>query len=102
MAWVAVQSGEAFYQRLGMPAFARAPTELGDSMHVFALGPTVALLVLGLLARRQQVARAVVVLCAVLVILTAGLVIWRVVLVGHSGSTAVWGDIVENTEAPAG
>ena len=46
MVWVAIESGEAFYRRLGMPALARGHTELGDSMHLFVLGLTVAVLVL--------------------------------------------------------
>ena len=102
MAWVAAESGEAFYQRLGMPEAAREHTELGETVYWFALALTAALLVLGLLSRRERAAAAMVTLGAVLVFAAAGLLTWRVVLVGHSGSAAVWGDVVENTQAPAG
>ena len=102
LAWVAAESGEAFNQRLGLPAVARAHTQLGDSLHLFALYLTVALLVLGVLARRQRLAKAMVAVGVVLVLATAGLVAWRTILVGHSGSDAVWGEVVENTQAPAG
>ena len=102
MAWLAAESGKAFYQRLGMPAAAREHTELGETVYWFALALTAALLVLGLLSRRRRETQAMVALGAVLVFATAGLLTWRIVLVGHSGSDAVWGDVVENTEAPAG
>jgi len=102
LAWVAAESGEAFNQRLGLPAVARAHTQLGDSLHLFALYLTVALLVLGVLARRQRLAKAMVAVGVVLVLATAGLVVRRTILVGHSGSDAVWGEVVENTQAPAG
>jgi hypothetical protein len=101
LAWVTARSGEAFYQRLGMPESAREHTELGETMYWFALALTAALLVLGLLSRRQGMRHAMVALGAVLVFATAGLLTWRVVLVGHSGSAAVWSEIVQNTEAPA-
>ena len=101
LAWVAAESGEAFYQRLGMPAEALEHTEIGETVYWFALALTAALFVLGVLARRQRVAQAVVALGAVLVVATAGLLTWRVVLVGHSGSAAVWSQIVQNTQAPA-
>ena len=102
MAWAAAESGEAFNQRLGMPSAAQEHTELGVSVPWFALALTAALLLLGILARRQRVAQAVVALGAVLVFATAGLLTWRVVLVGHSGSAAVWSEVVQNTHAPAG
>jgi len=102
MAWFAAESGEAFYQRLGMPAVALRHTQLGDSLYLFAIAVTVALFLLGLLARRQRAAQAVVALGVILVFATSSLLLWRTVLVGHAGSDAVWGDIVENTQAPAG
>ena len=102
MAWATAESGEAFNQRLGMPAAAQEHTQLGDTVLWFALALAAALLVLGMLSRRQGAARAVVALGVVLVIATAGLLTWRAVLVGHSGSAAVWGEVVQNTQAPAG
>ncbi len=102
LAWAAAQSGEVFYQRLGMPAAAREHTELGGTVYWFALALTASLLVLGLLSRRQRGSQIILALGAVLVVATAGLLTWRVVLVGHSGSDAVWGDVVESTRAPAG
>ena len=102
LAWVAVESGEAFNARLGAPAVALEHTELGESMYWFALALAAALLLLGVLARRQRVAQAKVAVGVVLVVTAAGLLVWRTVLVGHSGSAAVWGDIVESTQAPAG
>ena len=102
MVWVAAESGEALYQRLAMPPAAREHTELGESVYWFALALTGALLVLGLLSRRERAGRAMVTLGTVLVFVTAGLLAWRVVQVGHTGSAAVWSEIVQNTQAPAG
>jgi hypothetical protein len=102
LAWVATESGEALNQRLGLPDVARRHTELGDSLPIFVFLLTVALVVLGVLARRQRAANALVAVGVVMVLVTAGLLTWRAVLVGHSGSAAVWGPIVENTQAPAG
>lgn len=100
LAWVATQSGEQLNQRLAQPVEAAEHVAIADSLPWFVLALAVLSLTLGLLARRVGPRSVATLVVAVLVVAGAGVTAWRTVLVGHSGSSAVWGGIVENTPAP--
>lgn len=100
LAWVATQSGEQLNERLGQPPEAVEHVALADSLPWFVLALAVLSLTLGLLARRAGPRSVATFVVAVLVVAGAVVTTWRTVLVGHSGSRAVWGSIVENTLAP--
>jgi len=92
MTFTARQSGEAFQERLGGSQVAADHAALGRNVLWFALGLFVAS-VLVAMARgsgRMLPAGIVAVVAGTLVVISA-------VLTGHSGSEAVWADIVTKT-----
>jgi Ca2+/Na+ antiporter len=91
MTFVARQSGEALQTRLG-DRIAQAHAALGRNLIFFALAMLLASLVVAVTRRSQRAP-----LGAVLAVVTGVLVVWWTVRVGHSGSDAVWRDIVTNT-----
>jgi hypothetical protein len=93
--YVAKESGEKFYERLGRPGGDVARhTELGGTMVWYAL----ALLAAGIVAvaLRRAAPAVVSALLAVVVVVAAAAATVQVVRVGHSGSSAVWKGIVES------
>ena len=93
--FVAVQSGEALQERLPESELISQHAERGESMTLFALALLVASVLVALVRRRSG---AVVVAVGALALVAAGAATVWVVLVGHSGSTAVWRDVIANTQ----
>lgn len=93
--FVAVQSGQALQERLPGNALISQHAERGDSMTVFAVAVLVASVLVALVRRRSGA--VVVAVGALALVAAAAATVW-VVLVGHSGSTAVWRDVIVSTQ----
>ena len=91
MTFVARQSGEALQTRLGAQV-AQEHAAIGRNLIWFALAMFLASLVVAVI-RGSQRAR----LGGVLAVVAGVFAIWWTVRVGHSGSEAVWKDIVTST-----
>lgn len=90
---VAQQSGEALQHRLGPTPAIQQHADLGAQMPWMG----VALLAAGIavtLLRRRAGSRVVLPVVALVV---GGVVVWWTVRVGHSGSQAVWQEVVRHT-----
>lgn len=99
---VAKESGEQFAARVGSP---QPHVELGDRMPLFAGALFVLLLVFWLVDRGIPANRSRpvwLVVLAVVVVIVALAATWWTIRVGHSGSEAVWGPIIENTRPGSG
>lgn len=94
MAFVARQSGEELQARLGGQV-AIEHGRIGYTLWYFGLGLVVAS-VLVAVAKTPTQSRAFAVLS---IVAAAGATLWTI-RTGHSGSEAVWGEIVKNTKAP--
>ena len=93
--FVAVQSGEALKERLPGNELISQHAERGNSMTLFALALLVASVLVALVRRRSG---AVVVAVGALALGAAAAAIVWVALVGHSGSTSVWRDVISSTQ----
>ncbi len=106
------QSGQEFLDRLFPDPESRSDDlkthiERGEDMLWYAIALFVVAVILVLVARRQQQSTAAgrplpafaVPTVAVLAVAAAVLATIQVVLVGHSGSSAVWEDVVKSTDA---
>jgi len=93
--FVAVQSGEALQERLPSSEQISQHAERGNSMTLFVLALLVASVLVALVRRRSGT--VIVAAGALAVVAAAAATVW-VVLVGHSGSTAVWKDVISSTQ----
>lgn len=92
---VAKESGEKLASRVGWP---EDHIEWGEKVPLVAFGLFVVVLVLWFLDRRDRDGRTTLTkVVAVLTILAAVGALAIAVLAGHSGATAVWKPIVDNT-----
>jgi uncharacterized membrane protein len=99
LTFVTKQSGESLQHRLPDNAAIREHAQLGNSMLLFVLGLVVVSVIIALTRRSGGgVSTAVAVLAVVVAVAN---VVW-IVRVGHSGSSAVWKEIIANTTARAG
>jgi hypothetical protein len=98
LTFVTVRSGLALFHRLGQLESVLRHRDLGNILLwiVVALAVASALLWLVQRAGRPVLVTAV----AAVVALLGGATAVQTILVGHSGSTAVWRGIVESTEVP--
>ena len=94
--FVAVQSGEALQERLPSSEQISAHADRGNAMTWFVLALTVASVLVALVRRRSG--SVLVAAGALAVVAAAAATVW-VVLVGHSGSTAVWKDVISSTQS---
>ena len=92
MTFVARESGEALQERLGGSQVAAEHAALGRNVIWFALG----LLVASVIVATARGSRRILPAGVVTVVAGALVVIWTV-RTGHSGSEAVWAEIVSNT-----
>jgi hypothetical protein len=92
LVWVTAESGEALQDRLGGQV-ADEHGDLGESLPYFAAGLLAAAVLSALVGRRRGL--GVVAVAATLV--AAGALTTWTVLTGHSGSEAVWADVVGST-----
>jgi hypothetical protein len=98
LTFVTVRSGLALFDRLDQIEVARRHRDLGNILLWLVVAFAAACVVLWLVQRaRQPMLTAAV---AVLVVLLAGATGVQAILVGHSGSTAVWKGTVDATSAP--
>jgi hypothetical protein len=97
--FIAKQSGETFNARLGQPSVAAFHVQLGNTMHLFALVLFVASV--GVAMVHRVPGRWPAIIATVVVAAAASAAVAQVIRVGHSGSEAVWSDIVKNTRSPA-
>ena len=96
-AFVARLSGEQLAERVGKP---EQHAELGTVLPFIATGLFVIVLVFWLFDRGIPASKyrpMWLVIFAIVVVLVACFAIYWTVRVGHSGTTAVWGPIIENT-----
>ncbi len=99
MVFVTSESGEALQGRLPANEQITQHAELGERMTPFTIGMLVASVLVAVLRRRTG--SLMLAAGAVAVVAAGAATVW-VVLVGHSGSTAVWKDVVSSTNsAPA-
>lgn len=91
---VAQQSGEALQRRLPDNPLIHDHAQLGDSMTVFMVGLLVASVLVALTRRRSG---ALVTAVGGLAVVAAVAATAWVVVVGHSGATAVWKGVVAST-----
>jgi hypothetical protein len=91
---VARQSGEALASRVGFPA---DHVDAGGRVPFVALVLLVVVAVLWWLDRRSEERDGVGKVVAVASVLVAVVAIVSAVIAGHSGATAVWKPIVDNT-----
>lgn len=97
--FVTTQSGQQLQSRLSNSDLISEHAERGEAMTLFALGLLVSSVLVALVRRRSgAVIRAV----GALAVLAAGAATVWVALVGHSGSTAVWKDIISSSNQPKG
>lgn len=103
-AFVAEQSGEALEERL--ESIGAAPASLGDHVDAgeLATKSLLALLVVVLitvfgLARARSEGKGRATIALVLTLAAGGLVGFATVQAGHTGATAVWSDLIANTDA---
>jgi hypothetical protein len=96
---VAQQSGEALQRRLPENPQIADHAELGGSMTVFMVGLLVASVLVALLRRRSG---ALVMAVGALTVVAAVAATAWVVVVGHTGASAVWKDVVANTTPRSG
>jgi uncharacterized membrane protein len=95
---VAKESGQAFAERVGTP---QPHAELADTLPYFALALFVTVAALWLLDRNGSAKRKRpigVAILAIVVIAVAALTTLWTIRVGHSGSEAVWQEIVQQTQ----
>lgn len=98
-AFVAKESGEALYHRIGQFGrndLAEKHVEYGDMLPVFAFGLVIAALAVYLLRRTSKLAVIGILLSIVAGVAAVG---WTTVT-GDSGARAVWEDTIKNTTAP--
>jgi uncharacterized membrane protein len=98
-AFVARLSGEQLAERVGKP---EQHAELGTVLPFIATGFFVLLLVFWLFDRgipANKYRPMWLVILAIVVILAACLAIFWTIRVGHTGTTAVWGSVIENTSS---
>ena len=103
---VATQSGKNLRETVGSTATVQRHADLGDRVIWFALGLLAAAVALWWLARRERahdpVGRGPSLAVSVASALVALAVVVQVVLVGHSGSEAVWSGAVSAPASRAG
>jgi H+/Cl- antiporter ClcA len=95
---VSKESGQEFAQRVGTP---QPHAELADTLPYFALALFVTVAALWLLDRNGSAKRKRpigVAILAIVVIAVAALTTLWTIRVGHSGSEAVWQEIVQKTQ----
>lgn len=98
-AFAAVQSGESLEHRVEQfsePAGLNDHAEWGGRLLILAAALFVGALVIWVTRTRTALASVVAVVAVVGAVATMGLT----AVVGHSGATMVWKDIVSNTKAP--
>ncbi|HET7475703.1 MAG TPA: DUF2231 domain-containing protein [Dermatophilaceae bacterium] len=95
MTLVARQSGEALFARLQQPSVAINHVSLGRNLIWFALGLFVASVLVAVARRGTRRTPA-----AVLSLAAAALALYWAIRTGHTGSQAVWAQVVKNTKAP--
>lgn len=93
------QSGEALQSRLPANPQIQTHAGLGNAMTNFTLALLVASVLVALVRRRSG---AVVMAVAVVAVIAAAAATVWVARVGHSGSTAVWKDVISSTDPPSG
>ena len=97
--YVTRQSGEELFKRLetlGVADVARDHRDLG----LFLIWPMLALFLLSVLiwlATRQAAPAPVMTVLSIATLIAAGVVTYWVIRTGHTGSSAVWKDIVRST-----
>ncbi|HEV8023957.1 MAG TPA: DUF2231 domain-containing protein [Candidatus Nanopelagicales bacterium] len=97
-AWIARLSGAELASRVGNP---QPHVEYGHDLPIFATVFAVLVIVYWLFARGVPANRSRpwwVITLGVAVLVASVAVTWSTVITGHSGSEAVWGSIIENTE----
>jgi hypothetical protein len=99
LTFVTVRSGLAFFNRLDQIEVARRHRDLGNILLWIVVAFAVASVVLWAVQRARQPILAAGV--AALVVLLGGATAVQTLLVGHSGSTAVWKSTVDSTQAPS-
>ena len=97
--FVATQSGQELQSRLPSNEQISEHAERGNAMTLFALGLMAASVLVALVRRRSGA--VVMAVGALAVVAAAAATVW-VVLVGDSGSTAVWKDVISSTNRPSG
>jgi hypothetical protein len=93
MTFVARQSGQALQTRLG-GQIAKDHAALGINLIWFALAMFAASLVVAAMRRSERATVGI-----VLTVVTGVLALWWTIRVGHSGSSAVWTNIVASTNS---
>ena len=95
LAFVAKESGAALQKRLQQfdAGVAKAHSEQGDVLWLFALGLLVAAVLVWLTSRSARLVPAAVVVA----VLAGGAAVTWTYLTGESGARAVWGETVTNT-----
>lgn len=107
---VATESGEALRERVGEPPLVQTHADLGEGLLPWVIGLLVVAAVLTWWAWQERRAGAassprgvggaprwVAVVVMVGALVAAGGTTYQVIRIGHSGSTAVWGPLVEST-----
>jgi hypothetical protein len=98
LTFVTVRSGLALFHRLGRIEVAERHRDLGNILLWIVVAFAAASVLLWLVQRSGQ--RTLATGVAALVALLAGATAVQTILVGHSGSTAVWKATVDATEPP--
>jgi hypothetical protein len=98
LTFVTVRSGLALFHRLGRIEVAERHRDLGNILLGIVVAFAAASVLLWLVQRSGQ--RVLATGVAALVALLAGATAVQTILVGHSGSTAVWKATVDATEPP--
>jgi hypothetical protein len=98
LTFVTVRSGLALFHRLGRIEVAERHRDLGNILLWIVVAFAAASVLLWLVQRSGQ--RVLATGVAALVALLAGATAVQTILVGHSGSTAVWKATVDATEPP--
>jgi hypothetical protein len=98
LTFVTVRSGLTFFDRLGRLQVAQRHRDLGNILLWIVVAFAVASVLLWLVQRAGQ--RVLATGLAALVVLLGGATAVQTILVGHSGSTAVWKSTVDSTQAP--
>jgi hypothetical protein len=98
LTFVTVRSGLALFHRLGRIEVAERHRDLGNILLWIVVAFAAASVLLWLVQRSGQ--RVLATGVAALVALLAGATVVQTILVGHSGSTAVWKATVDATEPP--
>jgi hypothetical protein len=99
LTFVTVRSGLALFHRLGHLESVIRHRDLGNILLWIVVAFAAASVLLWLVQRAGQ-QPALVTAVAAVVALLGGATAVQTILVGHSGSTAVWRGVVESTEGP--